>query len=232
MLDLSKLSFQSVEHHGMAVHALSSEMIRGNMMEIIPLVSEINSRAFGFSRTTPASETEQRLQSTDMLILAEAQNGVMGFASYQLIECNQTTVAYQSRGIDPKAQRAGLGRLFARIACQTLGPDVLAARAQNPASILATIRSGMLEQVMPVDRLYGDSTEMQKVLIDLVEARGFAGNVDLTTGLQKSAYPMGKLGDYRVDTDNSEIRRIEEVLISIGLDRMRGDTVYYMGCVI
>lgn len=197
--------------------------------EVAHELTDVNSAAFAFGVPTPLEEVKQRMSSVDALALVYDSEVPVGFASYQTAMCCRRLVVYQSRGLAAGYRGRGLGRLLTCYGVSRYRPYVLAAHAQNPISILATMRSGILETVYPIEASYDADDEMFSILADLVNVRGYSGQVCLDTGLHKGAYPMGKLGDYPVDMSHPGIAMVERRLAEIGLDRERGDAVYYMG---
>lgn len=191
-------------------------------------ISQINSLAFGLDETT-TEETKERLAKTDTLLLAIVNEAVVGFATFQIIGLDGGVAIYQSRGILPSHHGRGLGKSFTRTACELHSPDILVAKAQNPVSIWATMRSRVLKTIYPIEKLYSESPEMQQSLRIIVERRGHAGEVDLSTGLHRKSYPMGRLGNYQINLSHPGIALVEQRLQEIGLKREEGDAVYYMG---
>ena len=194
------------------------------------LNSLLNSLAFEFDEITPSDQTKKKLETTDLLIIATYKLQPVGVAAYQLIEGEDKKIIYQSRAVVPQHCNSGLGKQFSNISCSLFKPDVIAARAQNPISIWATIKSGILEETFPIEKMYGQSEEMKKILRYLIAKRGFClEEVDLDSGLQKEAYKMGKLGCYQINKNHAGVMMVENRLYEIGLNRERGDAVYYMG---
>ena len=208
-----------------------NETFRENTQKFVPALSILNSLAFGFQNITPYEETEGRLLLSDTLMLATLSDLVIGFATYQIIDRGGNKVIYQSRGIVPQCQSSGLGRQFTLLACRLHKPDIVAGRAQNPVSIWSTIRSGAFRKIYPFDTPYSESEEFRNVLAGITAAKGYLGKVDLTTGIQRGAFPMGKLGDYKIELKHKEVAKIERYLQEAGLNRENGDAIYFLGVV-
>lgn len=207
------------------------ETLRENTQKFVPALSLLNSLAFGFQNITPYEETEGRLLLSDTLMLATLSNLVIGFATYQIIDRGGNKVVYQSRGIVPQCQSSGLGRQFTLLACHLHKPDIVAGRAQNPVSIWSTIRSGVFRTIYPFDIPYTESEEFRSVLAGVTIARGHFGKVDLMTGIQKQAFPMGRLGNYNINPRHEGVSKIERYLREAGLNRENGDAIYFLGVV-
>lgn len=196
---------------------------------VIKTLSALNSQAFSFSEPTPQDETRDRLAVVDTILFAYQHSKAVGFATFQEITSGSQRVVYQSRGIIASHRKLGIGRYFTRFAIKYHKPDILVAHAQNPISIWATIQSRLLECIYPIDKLYSEDSAMQNTLINIITTRNIESYISLDTGLHQGAYRMGKLGDYEVDLTHPGIAMVEGKLQSLGLDRERGDAIYYMG---
>lgn len=224
---------QIITHKGgTLIEVYQKDRLSYESTNLIPVLSDLNSRAFKLQIPTTEKETKDRLDQTDVLFLAKSEEELIGFANYQVLNLNGATVLYQSRGILEGSQNKGLGRYFTKLAIDMFNADILSAKSQNPNSIWSAIRAGVLKEVFPIDRLYSESNEIMTILKLLIEKRGKTGEVDLDTGLHRASYPMGKLGDYSIDLSHPGIAGVEKRLQEIGLNRLLGDAIYYMGKVV
>lgn len=189
----------------------------------------INTQAFHLSNSTTPEEGRTKLEHADLYVRAYRSSKLVGFALYQLIPSALGSVIYQSRGILPEAQGMGLGRVFPQTAVSVLKPTHFIAKAQNPISIWSTMQSGIMEKVCPIEEEFGASNEMQQLLLDTIKARGKVGEVDLSNGLHRSSYSMGKLGDYSPKQDHAGTALVQKKLKDIGVDVLNGDAIYYGG---
>lgn len=233
-IELDQISIESdaIIHYGdCQISSYSRKEVQNYIDKFIPVLSLLNRQSFGFSDFPSDKETEKWLALADNFMLATTLNNVVGFAIYQIFNCEKRAVIYQSRGIIPKYQSRGLGRQFTLFANQLLKPNAFSGRSQNPLAIWSTIKSGIIETMCPFDILYSVSEEYKSMLGEVLKHRGCLEKVDLNTGLQKHAFSMGRLGNYEFDLTNKGIAKIENYFQEVGLDRDAGDALYYLAIV-
>lgn len=217
----------SIQKGDFQVVAFSKNDIEKYLEVLVPMLQSLNDRAFALDIPTTEEEAKTRLNKTDTVLLAMNLAQPVGFGLYQAINTPLGVMLYQSRGIAPEGQRGGLGSAFMEIACDKHRATLVSGKAQNPASFWTVIRSGRFGPLYPIEQPYSSSEDMSRALQELVKARN-QSDVDLSTGLLKRSYKMGKLGDYSIDLSNPGIRLVESRLKEIGMDRSSGDAIYYM----
>jgi len=211
------------------VRVVGLDELVADLDSIAARISSVASDGFGPGKEMSPERIARRLSKEPYVILAEEGQELVGFQFQSLHETDTQKYLYYSRVIKKNKQGKGIAQMLLSGAIDAYAPTVIGARSQNPAEILSFTKAMRRRGIAKV---YPFTTEEEKLatqstLIEFLEVIGFSDKVDLLTGLGQQSYPEGRLGDYEIHLNNPEIVRIEDYLISIGLSRADGDSVFY-----
>lgn len=136
-----------------------------------------------------------------------------------------------SRLILPAYQEQGVGKWTMEVEYNEYKPDYFVGRTQNPAIHLGWKSLPFTGEDRPIDADYrGEDlkTRQFRGIMWAVVQRTYGGEVDINTGLARSVYKEGETKGYVPNLSNQRYVEIDRRMLSLGLVRARGDTLYYV----
>jgi hypothetical protein len=210
-----------------------------SLIVIAQKISELFGRAFWHSdepsKCWPVADILQRLPKMQLLILAfDESRHAIGYSMFIHLRWKGGSVLFaDSGGVSGGSPRhpedwqfSGVGSEMLKEALRQLPCETLAARTQNPA-IVPMLRKLKPQQILPIDAAYAHGT---LELLEMLRAQVpelMDGEIAPSSGIYKSVYKEGLLGDYGSRIQGAQIKQFEETIT--GLDRTwnreQGDAV-------
>jgi hypothetical protein len=160
----------------------------------------------------------------------------VGYSTQRIMEVSSESgsmarvLYFSTRALKEEYQHRRLGRFFLQLGNSVHRPEILALRTQSPASVLSFKKSGLVDNVFPIDGTYERSPFMQSMLEQVALRTRHPEPVDLTTGLARRVYPEGRNRAYLANPNNTEANAIYDQMVNgLGLDPDSGDAIYLMG---
>lgn len=151
------------------------------------------------------------------------------------------------RAIEPGHQRKGIGTTFLERSFEVyselyhprrLWPHYYGGRTQNEPVLMSYERAKiqkneaerirLFDGILPIDESYQDGSDEQQILWYLASRAMRPTIVDKNTGVAQRVYPEGRTGGFVPDLRNRRYRRIRRRFEELGLNKDRGDAIYYV----
>lgn len=210
----------------------SGTELSNHIDQLSPIVALIAADGFGLPEMmTPERLKPRLLEEGDLIIAVDSKAEGIGFQMQTVFQADKEKYLYYSRAVRKDKQGQGIGGQLLHAAIEVYKPTIVAARSQNPAEICSFIRTMAdlgVNGVFPLIKSFGQDEKALRALYVLIEKLGYSKNTDLSTGVCKSAYSEGKLGDYAIDERHPKIKVVESRLQELGINRENGDAVFYL----
>ncbi len=200
--------------------------------QLSSIVALLAANGFGLPEMmTPERLKPRLLKEGDLIIAVDSKAEGVGFQIQTVFQADEEKYLYYSRVVRKDKQGQGIGGQLLHAAIEAHKPTIIAARSQNPAEIYSFIRviaSLGVNDVFPFTKSFSQDEKALRALYILVEKLGYSKDTNLITGVCEGAYPEGRLGDYVINKQHSEINVVENQLQKLGINRQNGDAIFYL----
>lgn len=139
--------------------------------------------------------------------------------------------------VAPEYQRHQFGTFLAQEAILRHKPNAVTGRTQNPNALRAYEKTGLLEELFPIDRLYPDSIQIALAVVYgrlsyMLDRNVYEDDsVNLRTGLCKGVYPGGAGRFFIAEELSPAAKRIYDRMKEIAVEFENGDGIRYWALV-
>lgn len=144
---------------------------------------------------------------------------------------NEMVLWTSMRGVEQQSQSRGIGTELVRRSVEAhmlfnFAPSYVMGRSQNEVVFLTLERSRLFDVIFGLHRDF--DAEPSSILGQMAPQTMHPVRVDERTGLAIGQYREGKTGGYEeINLEHQDLKRINDVFVAKGLDKDRGDALFY-----